>query len=855
LAHGPSAKLPRVYDLAFEAISHGDGRIDAASLSRFVAAYQTVTSLTVGELWAIPIMLRLALIENLRRVGVRIAAGTTDRDRAATWADQMVHASLHDPKSLILVIADMARANLPMASSFVAELARRLQGQSAALALPLTWIEQRLSESGFSIEQLVHSESQEQAGVQLSISNTIGSLRFLGSMDWREFVETMSFVEQTLREDPGGIYGRMDFATRDRYRHVVETIAKGSVLSEREVARKAVDLARECAVVAGGSGDDDRAAHVGFYLVDKGRRQLERLAHARRSPGELLCAIAGRVPLLLYAGTIVVTTVALTGALSAFAYYGGAGDAVQVALGMLLLLATSQLAVGMVNWLATLAVTPMPLPRMDFSLGIPAPLSTLVVVPTMLSDADGVDALIEALEVRYLANRDDHTHFALLTDFADAPEAELPSDAPLLDLARKGIEELNDRYRAAPRAESAAESRDIFFLFHRRRLWNPQERIWMGDERKRGKLRDLNAFLRGEMDRFSVIVGAAAALWGVKYVITLDTDTQLPRDCARQLVGAMAHPLNRPRFATSRAHNGSDLVIEGYGVLQPRVCISLPGANRSRYARMHGGDPGIDPYTRAVSDVYQDVFGEGSFIGKGIYDVDAFERALDGRFPDNRILSHDLIEGCYARSGLLSDVQLYEDYPSTYAADTGRRHRWVRGDWQLLGWLLPFVPTANGSRMRNPLSALSLWKLFDNLRRSLVAPALTALLLLAWTRLPHPWLWTLTVVGILLLPSAGALIAELLRKPPELLLRQHVIDVAASACVELARATLALAFLPYEATVNLDAIARTVWRMLASRRRLLEWSPSAADRPDLPGSVSAGRTALAASVGRCGSRR
>ena len=333
LAHGPSARLPRVYDLAFEAIAHGDGRVDAESLSRFVAAYQTVTPLKLGELWAIPIMLRLALIENLRRVGARIAAGTIDRNRADAWADQMMDIAEHDPKSLILVIADMARSNPPMVSSFVAELARRLQGQSAALALPLTWIEQRLSESGFTIEQLVQAETQKQAGDQVSISNTIGSLRFLGSMDWREFVETMSVVEHKLREDPGGLYGRMDFATRDRYRHVVEEIAKGSQLSEGDVARKAIQLAHDgTGGAAGHDGDDDRAAHVGFYLIDKGRPRLERAAKMRLSPAEAAPQAGRRIPLLLYLGSIAVVTAALTAALLAQAHGDGVADAVLVAL-------------------------------------------------------------------------------------------------------------------------------------------------------------------------------------------------------------------------------------------------------------------------------------------------------------------------------------------------------------------------------------------------------------------------------------------------------------------------------------------------------------------------------------------
>jgi hypothetical protein len=847
LAHGPSAKLPRVYDLAFEAISHGDCRIDAEGFSRFVAAYQTVTPLKLGELWAIPIMLRLALIENLRRVAVRIATGAIDRDRARAWADQMVDVAERDPKSLILVIADMARSNPPMVSSFVAELARRLQGQGAALALPLTWIEERLAESGFTIERLVQSETQEQAGDQVSVSNTIGSLRLLGSMDWREFVESMSVVEKKLREDPNGLYGRMEFATRDRYRHAVEEIAKGSPLSESEVAQRAIQMA--CEVAARKDGEAP-AAHVGFYLVDKGRPQLERTAEMRLAAAATLQRLGRRIPLLLYLGTIAVITIALTVALLGKAYRDGVADDVLVMLGILLLLATSQLAVASVNWLATLLVTPRPLPRMDFSQGIPAQSRTLVVVPTMLTSAGNIEGLVEALEVRFLANQDKHLHFGLLTDFKDASAETLPEDESLLWLARKGIEDLNDKYRQATNPTGDDASGDAFFLFHRPRRWNSQERIWMGYERKRGKLADLNALLRGDReDRFSLVVGATAVLSHVKYVITLDTDTQLPRDSAREFVATMAHPLNRARFDAVGKDEGGGLVAEGYGILQPRVSASLPGANRSWYARMHGGEPGIDPYTRAVSDVYQDLFGEGSFIGKGIYDVDAFEQALDGRFPENRILSHDLLEGCYARSALLSDVQLYEEYPSTYSADISRRHRWIRGDWQLAGWLLPLVPGPGKRRLRNPLSALSLWKLFDNLRRSLVPPTLTLLLLLGWTVLPHAWLWTLVVVAVLLLPTVSAFIVESLRKPEQVLLRQHLAATASAAGRHVAQTAQTLTFLPYEATVNLDAIARTAWRMLVTHRRLLEWNPWASDEPDrgvLNG--TAGRSGLAMSI-------
>ncbi len=838
LLNGSSAGLPRVYDIALEIISHGDGRVDPKGLSSFVAAYQTVTTLKLGELWAIPIMLRLALIENLRRVAARIATDRTDRNHADYWADQMTEVAGKDPKSLILVIADMARSEPPMVSSFVAELTRRLQGQGPALAMPLTWIEQRLFEYGLTIKQLVQLENQKQAADQVSMSNSIGSLRFLDAMDWRAFVETMSVVERTLRDDTDGVYGNMDFTTRDRYRHVVEKIAKSSRLSESEVAREAIQLAR---VSAARNGSDDRSAHVGFYLIDKGLAQLEQLAEVRLSVSEALRKLGSRVPLQLYIGTIMLMTAIFTGSLLAKAHANGLSGWALGLIGTLSLLCASQLAIALVNWLATLLATPHPLPRMDFSKGIPPELRTLVVVPTMLISTQNIEDLIEALEVRFLANRDDSLHFALLTDFRDAREKMLPEDEPLLRLARQRIEELNEKYKSL--------TNDAFFLFHRPRRLNLQDKIWMGYERKRGKLAELNSLLRRgakgvSREHFSLIVGETGVLSNVKYVITLDTDTQLPRESAWQFVGAMAHPLNRAQYDKDKQR-----VVAGYGILQPRLAVSLPGTNRSRYARMCGSEPGIDPYTRVVSDVYQDLFREGSFIGKGIYDVDAFEQALDGRFPENRILSHDLIEGCYARAGLLSDVQLYEEYPSCYSADVSRRHRWIRGDWQLVRWLLPRVPGLDARFQKNPLSFLSQWKILDNLRRSLVSPALTLLLLLGWMVLSSVWIWTLSVIGIILVPSLIASVLDVFQKPGDVLLGQHLAVSARSMRRRFAQAAFSLVCLPYEAFYSLDAIVRTTWRMLVTHRRLLEWNPSGdPGRNSCMGFVAACRTMWIAPV-------
>ncbi len=831
LEQGASSGRPRVYDIALETIAHGDGRVDAQNFSRFVRAYQTVTELQLGELWAIPIMLRLAVIENLRRVGVRIAAGWKERNLAASWADQMTDVAEKDPKSLILVVADMARSNPPMVGAFVAELARRLQGRGPTLALPLTWIEQRLSESGLTIERLVQWESQQQAADQVSISNSIGSLRVLGTTDWRKFVEAMSVVEQALQDDPAGVYGKMDFATRDRYRHATERLAKQSRRAENEVARRAVDLARTVASSDADAAIGDPAAHVGYYLVDQGLPQLERLLVVRQSRWLALRRSAARYSLFAYLSGIAVITATIGASLLTrlaprllgAGVPAGAMPLLALLIGLLLLPAASQLAVALVNWLATLLATPRPLPRMDLSTGIPPELRTLVVVPTMLSSAAGAEDLVEALEVRFLANREANLHFALLTDFPDAQSQSLASDWPLLTLLQTRIAALNSKY-----AGGEGGRRDSFFLFHRPRLWNAQDRVWMGYERKRGKLADLNALLRAADagSRFSLIVGDTARLTTVKYVITLDTDTQLPRDAARQFVGAMAHPLNRPRYDEQLRR-----IVAGYGILQPRVAISLPGSSRSRYARLYAGEPGIDPYTRVVSDVYQDLFAEGSFIGKGIYAVDAFERVLGDRLPDNRVLSHDLLEGCYARAGLLSDVQLYEDYPASYAADVSRRQRWIRGDWQLAGWLWSRVPAkANAARAdqdeHNPLSVLSQWKLIDNLRRSLVPTALLLMLLAGWTIFADPWFWTLAVIGIVAIPSLCVLLLELSRQPEDVMLRQHLAACAHSASRRLVQVLFELACLPYEVCFSLDAIGRTVWRMRVTRRNLLDWTTS-----------------------------
>ena len=816
LSEGASAGMPRVYDLAMEAISHGDGRIDAESLSRFVAAYQTVAPLKLGELWAIPIMLRLALIENLRRMAVQVKRDAADHRLAGQWAELLNQTASERPKDIVLVVADMARSRPTLSGAFVAEVTRRLQGRSAALALPMGWLEQWVVDSGRSMEELVHSDTQQQAADQVSISNSIGSLRFLANMDWREFVETMSVVEQTLREDPSATYGLMDFSTRDTYRHVVEQIARLSGAPEPVVAAIVLQLAQ---VQAQAQADPaDSRAHVGYYLVDEGLAQTREAVSAADPAYRPARLRPRRIALPFYLLPIALVAGLFTYGLLTALMVEPVGLGVLVLCGVLAAIVFSELGITLVNWAATVLVTPQPLPRLDYSTGIPAADRTLVVVPSMLGSVASVDALVEGLEVRFLANRDPHLHFALLTDFLDADAEVMPGDGAVLERAAQLVEQLNARY--APKQDN------LFFLLHRPRSWNAREGKWMGYERKRGKLAALNRLLRPDAHPrsaardFLCIVGATRALANVRYVITLDTDTRLPRDAAREFVATLAHPLNRARFDQKRRR-----VTRGYGILQPGVGSSMSGRRASRYARMFGSEPGIDPYTRAVSDVYQDLFGEGSFVGKGIYDVDAFEYALEDRFPENRILSHDLLEGCYARAGLVSDVQLFEDYPSRYLVDVKRRSRWIRGDWQLLPWLLPWVPRLHGAREPNPLSWLSRGKLVDNLRRSLVPAAATVLLVVGWMLLPKALNWTLWLLSLLLLPLLVPAMRDVVSKPVDMGMDSHLIQVGKGLGRQLQRAAVNLACLPFEAWFSLSAIVRTLWRMLRGRR-LLQWHPS-----------------------------
>jgi cellobiose phosphorylase len=819
LASGPLAGYPRVYELAITLISHTEGRVDLGNISNFVQAFQKVSPLTIGELWAVPAMLRLGLVENVRRMAMRTVLRLDELEEADRAAERIARAG-ETGKAALDAELDRFASNLPqLTPTFVSRFLQLLRVEGGALPV-VERLEQWIADESLSAEEATARTTERLALTQVGMANSITSLRAIARMEWKSFVERQSRTEAILREDPSGVYPRMTFATRDLYRHAVERIAKGTRGAEEAVARCAIDCAR-----AAGERDpgDARRAHVGYYLISEGLPELERSCSYRKSFTEAIEHWVRHHPNVVFLGGVSAATVAVLGMLLWLVAPASFAEALAILL--LGLIPASDVAVSVVNQLVTAFLPPRLLPKLDLNEhGVPPELRTAVVVPTLFGNVAAVHDALENLEVQYLANRAAHLHFAVLSDFTDSPTETDADDAAIVNAAVEGVRALNARY--------APETQDAVYLFHRARRWNPQEGVWMGWERKRGKLDEFNRFVLGGAEHaFAVVVGDPAPIRSVRYVITLDSDTTLPPEAAPMLVGALAHPLNRAVFDPQLGR-----VVQGYGVLQPRVGISLPSAHHSVFAALHSGHPGVDPYTTAVSDVYQDLYGEGSFTGKGVYDVRAFEQATHGRFPENTLLSHDLIEGSYARAGLATDVIVYDDYPSRYLTFTRRKHRWIRGDWQLLPWLTPRVPGPSGMEA-NRLSLLSRGKILDNLRRSTVEIAQLAFLVAGWILFPVPVLhWTLLGLGAIAAPWMISLLLALFQPPLDKSWRAYYAAVGRDALTSIKQLALVLIFLPHQAWISADAILRTVWRLLVSRRHLLEWQTASQTERGIPDS-------------------
>lgn len=728
--------------LAATRVQREDTRLDMEQVRNFLQIFQDKTPLSTGELWALPLLLRLAVLESLAEALAAVTGQPWDTTSQPALAEEM--------------------------------------------------------ESLMSISP--------EASPDMVVANSIMSLRMLGTQDWKAFFESTSMLERTLRDDPAGLYAEMDFETRNRYRSIVEELAYHSALDETSIARQANQLAEAA------DSNSVRERHVGFYLIGQGRERLESLIDFHPPFSDALIRFLQRHATGFYLGSIAALTFFFCFLVVIYAVQVGASTLQWVLAGLLALVPASSVAIEIINDLVVSLIPPRTLPKLNFERGVPEGYRTIVVIPGLLARERDAPLLLSQIERHFIGNSDPNTFFALITDFADAPEKEMPGDAQPVEQTRAAIENLNKKY--------GTPGYQPFFFFHRERVWSDGEECWMGWERKRGKLEEFNHLLRGsDSTTFRVKVGDLSILSTIRYVITLDADTVLPREAARQLIGTLAHPLNQAEFDPR-----SGEIKAGHTILQPRVQVRPSASNRSLFTRVYSGDSVIDLYTRAVSDVYQDLFDEGNYVGKGIYDVDAFQRSLDDKIPENHLLSHDLFEGMQGRCGLVTDVVLLEEYPPHYLIYTDRLHRWVRGDWQLLPWLGNTVPHRTRGKARNTLSLIDRWKLFDNLRRSLLPPAVLAFLVSGWLHLPGSSLvWMAFALSPYLMNIVSNFIAEIQHS----FSKQHSTVVTRPLRLAALRSLFEILFLPHEAFIIFDAISTTLVRVFITHKRLLQWVSAA----------------------------
>ncbi|HBG43592.1 MAG TPA: hypothetical protein DDX03_03675, partial [Firmicutes bacterium] len=804
---------PRILILSRALLEYNNAALQRDLIISFLKAFQEKVPLTSSELWAFPTLLRFALVEQLKNLCLKIQLRHQQYMQAEFWANRLLNASRRDADQLLFLLAEMA-FEIPEPTGFYAvTLASYLQNEANAMVPAQEWLERKLDAP---LGEIIRREQEHQTSDQGMMAHLIGSFRMLAHLEWPRVFESVSPVEKILQTDPTGIYSRMDFCTRDLYRHAVEELSDGSNLRETEVVSLAMKLAADAKI--------ERQSHVGYYLIGRGRMALENKIHYKPSFHRWTRNVLQKHPNRIYLGTILAITIASTVA-AALLFRLELGKFTTWLPLLALLLAAAELGVQLTNRLVARIMPPTLLPRLSFEEGIPDEFRTLIIVPTMLLSKKAIADEVARLEMRYLANSEVNLLYCLVTDFCDAPTRIADSDSELLVAAVRQIKALNERYEA-----------NRFFLFHRTREWSEGEQCWMGWERKRGKIEQLNTFLieisrrepggpggsGGPDDRATghdfLLVGNAENLRGIRFVLTLDSDTQLPRDTARKLVETAAHPLNRPEFDRHES-----MVIEGYTIIQPRVSTSLPSSYASKFTRIFADPAGVDPYCQVVSDTYQDLFGSGTFYGKGIYDLEAFHKVLSGRFPEEAILSHDLLEGAHVRVGLASDIELFDLFPTTYQSYVKRQHRWIRGDWQIIDWLCRYVPGASRKRTPNPLRTIERWKIFDNLRRSLLPVTLLTMLVLGWLLTDQAALWSLFAVLILCQPLLFHVLSE---KDPYSSRRTSQII--------LLKALAQIAFLPHQAFVSLDAIFRVWHRRILSRRHLLEWETAQAAQLNRP---------------------
>lgn len=784
---------PRIYVIAQEIICKSENKIDKQTIIQFLDEYQKHCILTSNELWVLPKMLRIGLIQSISDITVKIMDAQIEKRRADIIGDKIINATNHGAErdELISILSE----NIKFTPHFSERLLKILRDNAIDNENIYSCIDKKLEEVSTSTDQVITLEHKIQANLKLLMGSCINSIREVEALTWRECFEKLSYVEQVLREDPAKIYEKMDFASRDYYRHNIQKIAGYMDLTEAYVAQMSIQCAKE--VVA--DGENEYKKHVGYYIIDKGLDCLKKKIKFREKGIHILSIPFKKHKTFWYILTNILGTLVLMGIIISISLASDQNIVIWkyvIAL-IAVILPCSEIINSVLNWSINHLTCNRFVPKIELNHGIPDEARTMVVVPAIINDAKRAQELIDQLEIYYLANKDKNLYFAVLGDFKDNKnQEELPNDDNINSTALRLVRELNEKYHG--------EEGDIFYFFNRYRQYNEKENMWIGWERKRGKLMEFNSMIKGNNETsFNVVSADMNKLHDIKYVITLDADTKLPMDAAKKLIGAMSHVLNRAKISEGK-------VTRGYGIMQPRVCISTIKSNKTFYSKIFSGETGIDTYSMAVSDIYQDLFGEGIYTGKGIYDIDVFENMVAGKIKDNTVLSHDLLEGAIGRCALISDVELIDGYPAYYNSSCKRLHRWVRGDWQLI----PYISRKSG------INGLSQWKIIDNLRRSLISPSIMVLIIISLTIVPdgfEKWLslafialifpWLFDVSEVVASPMRGISVTGKMNSNKNLILQVFLI----------------FSFLAFNCCLMLDAIFTTLYRLIFSKKNLLQW--------------------------------
>jgi cyclic beta-1,2-glucan synthetase len=800
--------IPRVMALAWLYVAHTHSTVSRESMSALVEGYQTSKTLQIGELWALPSILRFVLIENLRRISIRVERSRRMRQKANEVVDEIIRLNDAEASAALLKQIDTLVDDPTFATQFL----YRLRNGSQTSGLAVAWLEERLQRAGTDAENVMMSEHNRLASGNVTMGNIVRSLREIDDTEWSVWFEEVSHIDKVLREQTD--YETLDFGSRNTYRNTVELLARRSSKTEVEVAQAAVDMVT---AAAQSSEKHPHEPNVGSFLIGERRGELEEAIGYRPLVVQRIVRTVRKFNWMAIAVPVLLLTAIAMAAVGWFLADAGMPWYVVAAFLLMFSLPASEGATGLFNTLVTFFVKPFRLVGYEFKEGIPADARTLVAVPCMFTSRDSVDEMIRNIEVHYLANPHGEIYFSLVSDWRDASYEQSPDDVEVLEYAKREIAALSARY--------AYDGKNRFYLLHRRRLYNPGEGAWMGWERKRGKLHELNMLLRGDKDT-TFLGGANMVPADVKYVMTLDADTRLMRDAVTKLVGKLHHPINRPVIDPE-----SGRVVHGYGLLQPRVSPSLTtGKDASVFQRVFSINRGIDPYVFTVSDVYQDLTSEGSFTGKGLYDVDAFEASLKGRIDENAVLSHDLLEGSFARCALVTDVELVEDFPTRYEVEVSRQHRWARGDWQLLPYIFDRASGVTG---------LGRWKMIDNLRRSLTPIAWFAASVLGWYFMDPlgALIWQILLIFSLFVAPTLSLLSGLVPRSTDIVPQAHFHTIWSEIRATNAQVALRIVFIADGACMMADAIGRSLYRLLVSRKLMLEWRTAASIQSSAQGGI------------------